>query len=155
MLARATALLPGGALLQDDDDSFDGIASTTAIDPIYTTFPLSVSLTTTRAASFLHVFAYIAWNFTGTPPAALRTANFRFSRNGVLLPASRAASCTTIRGAITTVSYSRLLIATPGVHTITFEWAKKTGSGTLIVNTTGVVLPDVFGANLAVEEYAL
>lgn len=150
--ADGAAAAAGGGILQVDADSFNGFHTTTAVVPVYTTFPLAVSLTTTRANSLLHIYAYIAWNVSG---GAVRTANFRFRRNGVLIPASRATSSATASGQIATNSYSRLLAVTAGVHAITFEWAKQAGAGTLTVRTTPPgILPDVFGANLKVEEYA-
>lgn len=146
------AAAPGGALLQTDTDTFVGLHSTTAIVPAYTTFPLSVSLTTTAAASQLHIYAYIAWNVSG---GAVRTANFRFRLNGTLIAVSRATSAATASGQIATVTYSRLLAVTAGVQAVTFEWAKQAGGGTLLVRTTPPgILPDVFGANLKLEEFA-
>lgn len=156
-LGRADgAAVAGGKLLQTDSDTFSGITTTAAIVPVYATFPLSVSLTTTLASSLLWVYAYVAWNFSGTPPGTVRTANFRFLRNGALMPVSRATSAATAQGQIVTNSFSRLLLVTAGTHTITFEWAKQAGSGTLGCNPGGGgVSPDVFGANLRVQEYAV
>jgi hypothetical protein len=148
------AVALGGRLLQSDSDTFDGFHTTSAVVPTYTTFPLSVAITTTRPQSFVHIYAYIAWNFTGPPAGTIRAANFRFRLNGALIASSRATSCETAAAQITTVSYSRLLVVTPGLQTVTFEWAKQSGTGTLTVRTDVGVTPDVFGANLKIQEYA-
>ena len=154
MLARdgGGAAPPGGALLQVGSDNFAGLTTTTAIDPVYTAFPLSVALTT--GASKLHIYAYVAWNLTGTPVGTVRAANFRFLLNGTPLGASRATSWATAQGQIATNSFTRVVDVAAGLQTVTMEWAKQAGSGTLQVNTTAGILPDVFGAQLVVQEVA-
>ena len=143
---------PGGRLLQSDTDTLSVNTSTTATVPVYTTFPLSVSLTTSLASSLIHIYAYVAWSIAGQPSG---TANFRFRLNGALIAASRATSAFTNSGQIATVSYSRLLAVTAGPQVVTFEWAKQAGIGSVSCLPGGVgVFPDVFAANLKVEEFA-
>jgi hypothetical protein len=153
-LGRADGVaVVGGKLLQTDTDTLTANTSTGATVPVYTTFPLSVSLTTTLASSLLYIYAYVSWNFGGgAPVGSLRTANFRFRRNAVLIPASRATSQVTVRGQLCANSFSRLLLVTAGLHTIDFQWAKQLGSGTL--SCSPATLPDIFGANLKVQEFA-
>lgn len=153
LLARAEHGSPPGTFLQEDEDSLSGFATTTAIAPVYATFPLSVSLTTTLQASLLDIFAYIAWNHNAGVGLD-RTAQFRFYLDGVLIAPSRGASEASVSGAIACCQYSRLLTVTPGVHTVTFEWAKASGTGSLIVNPTGLGAgPEVYGATLRIQEY--
>lgn len=144
--------LGGARLLQADSDTLSVNATTTAIVPVYSTFPLGVSLTTTRASSLIHIYAYVAWALLGAGGGARRTANFRFRLNGVLITGSRATSGDTLDGQIRTNSFSRLLAVSAGVQAVTFEWAKQSGAGTLLCNPPAA--PDVFSANLKIEEYA-
>ena len=141
----------GGRLLQVDSDTLIVSTSTTAIVPVYTVFPLSVSLTTTRPSSLIQIHAYVAWTHDAGG-VTQRTANFRFRLNGVLIPTSRATSGDTQSSQVMTNSFSRLLAVTAGVQAVTFEWAKQAGTGTLLGSAAGS--PDEFGANLKIVEYA-
>lgn len=153
LLPRVDGAQPAGRrLLQSDAATLSVSTSTTATAPVYSVFPLSVSLTTTLASSLVHIYAYIAWSVTGV---ASTTANFRFLLNGVLIPTSRATSEFSNSSQIATVSYSRLLTVAAGVQIVTFEWANQAGGGTLSCTAGGPsIFPDVFGANLKVEEFA-
>lgn len=145
-------LTSGGAagVLQTVSTNVAADISTTAIPPVYTTMITAPLLTTTLAASRLRIDFFASWNHTGAFAGNV-AANFRFRLNGVLLPATRGTTGNELRSRIVSTTYMRVLPITVGPQTILVEWAGFGLAGNAL-NVAAALLPDLFGAQLIVQE---
>lgn len=139
-----------GRLIQARSDNVAANVTTTATAPVYATL-FTVALTLTRVSD-LKISMYAAWlhNGGGIGNAA---ANFRFRRNGVLLPVSRGTTDNALANRITATPFERLIEDVPvGLQTIICEWSRFGAAGATL-RISAASLPDLQGAHMTVENW--
>lgn len=145
-------LTSGGAagVLQTVSANVSTNITTTAIPPVYTTMITAPLLTTTLPASRLRIDFFASWNHSGAFAGNV-AANFRFRLNGVLLPATRGTTGNELRSRIVSTTFMRVLPVIAGPQTILVEWAGFALGGNTL-NVAAALFPDLFGAQLIVQE---
>ena len=94
---------------------------------------------------------YAALFHTGSFGANV-AANFRFRRNGVLIPPSRGTTQNQITARIMCLSFERRITGVAaGLQTIDCEWTRFGGGGLTVLAISAAALPDLFGAGMTVE----
>ena len=143
----------GGLILQVADFNLAVDVTTTALSPTYSTL-LTGSITTTLANSFLQIQHYNTVIFTGGVNNN-RVCNVRLRLNGLLLPISRAVTQNAqLLSQLMNISIIRRVPIVAGLQTVIVEWTRFGGATGNSMHCRPVLLPELAGAFLQLQEHA-
>ena len=140
----------GGNLLATASSNTTANVTNAVGAPVYTLLH-TAALTTTEPSTKLAIFFYASWFHTGAAAFANVAAAFRFSLNGVLIPASRGTTGNEVSSRIVSTHYVREVTGiAPGVQTVTCEWTKF-GPLAATLAISAASLPDLMGSAMVIQ----
>ena len=142
-----------GTIVQVSEFNLAANITTTVLFPVYSTL-MTVAMTTTLAASFLNIQQYNTVLFTGGA-ASNRVCNVRLRLNGALLPVSRANTQNAqTTSQIMSLGMIRRVPVVAGLQTLIVEWTRFGGAVGNSMHCRPLLLPDLSGAYVQLQEHA-